>query len=259
MCQNTGGHDVRHDGGHDRDHDGGFTLIELLIVIVVLGVLAVVVVFALGGITDRGTVSAQGADEKTLIVAQEAHRAQFGDYTDEPGLVAAGLLRDQSDLFDVTLTGGGDGYTLSPTGSVVPPTTAPPVPATTAPPSGPVPVTYLGSYDGLSVGTGSNTLAIIGTGSGAGSLWTMLQATQPSNTQVVWLNAGDVTSSVDVDVIYASADYVIASVGVAISPSSGPGYVGSYMNDRYPGQFWWTWNGGDPHHPTLAELESLLT
>jgi general secretion pathway protein G len=248
---------------HD-DRDSGFTLIELLIVIVILGVLAVVVVFAVGGITDRGTASAAAADEKTIEVAQEAHMAQFGAYADEPGLVAAGLLRDQSDLFDVTLTGGGSDYALSPSGSAVPATTAPAAPATTAPaapattapPSGPVSVTYLGAYDGLSVGTGSSTLAIIGTGSGTGSLWTMLQATPPSNTQVVWLNTSDVASSADVDAIYASADYVIASVSVAISTPTGPGYVGSYMNATYPGQFWWTWNRG--YNPSLATLESLL-
>jgi prepilin-type N-terminal cleavage/methylation domain-containing protein len=38
--------------------DEGFTLIELLIVIVILGILAAVVVFAVNGITDRGEKSA---------------------------------------------------------------------------------------------------------------------------------------------------------------------------------------------------------
>ena len=40
--------------GVTRHHDGGFTLVELLVVIVVLGVLAAVTVFAVRGITDRG-------------------------------------------------------------------------------------------------------------------------------------------------------------------------------------------------------------
>jgi prepilin-type N-terminal cleavage/methylation domain-containing protein len=239
------------------DRDSGFTLIELLIVVVILGVLAAVVVFAVGGITDRGTASAAGADEKTIEVAQEAHMAQFGTYTDEPGLVTAGLLRDESQLFDVELAGGGTNYTIGAAGAFLPPpTTAAPSPTTTAPPAGPVPVTYLGSYDGLSVGTGSNTLAIIGSGSGTGSLWSMLQATPPSNTQVVWLNASDVASSADVEAIFADADYVIASVSVAISTPSGPGYVGSYLNSAHPGQFWWTWDRG--YNPSLATLESLL-
>ena len=91
--------------GVDRQ-DLGFTLIELLIVIVILGILATVVVFAVGGITDRGSDSAQATDERTLATAEETHYAQFGSYTDEAGLVAAGLLRDESDLHDISLAGG---------------------------------------------------------------------------------------------------------------------------------------------------------
>ena len=39
-----------------RQDESGFTLIELLIVIVVLGVLSTVVVFAVGGIKDRADI-----------------------------------------------------------------------------------------------------------------------------------------------------------------------------------------------------------
>ena len=41
-----------------RDEESGFTLIELMIVIVILGVLAGIVIFAVGGITDNGNVAA---------------------------------------------------------------------------------------------------------------------------------------------------------------------------------------------------------
>ncbi len=60
--------------------DGGFTLIELLIVIVILGVLAGIVVFAVQGITDRGTTSACKATVKTVEVASEAFYAKNGVY-----------------------------------------------------------------------------------------------------------------------------------------------------------------------------------
>lgn len=59
-----------------RKNDKGFTLIELLMVIVILGILAGVVVFAVNGIQDRGAVAACKADVKNVEVAVEAHYAQ---------------------------------------------------------------------------------------------------------------------------------------------------------------------------------------
>ena len=64
----------------DAGRQDGFTLIELLIVIVILGILAAIVVFAVGGITDRGDTSACKSDAKTVEVAAEAYRAQKGSY-----------------------------------------------------------------------------------------------------------------------------------------------------------------------------------
>src|SRR4051812_44720514 len=72
-----------------RQSESGFTLIELLMVIVILGVLAGVVVFAVGGITDKGQTSACKADYKTMQVAEEAYYAQNGSYAAEAALVTA--------------------------------------------------------------------------------------------------------------------------------------------------------------------------
>ena len=58
--------------------DDGFTLIELLIVIVVLGILAAVVVFSLGGITSKSAVAACQADGTTLSTASAAYNALNG-------------------------------------------------------------------------------------------------------------------------------------------------------------------------------------
>ena len=60
--------------------DEGFTLIELLVVIVVLGILAAVVVFAVGGITDRGKSSSCKTEVSTVQTAAEAYQAKFGSY-----------------------------------------------------------------------------------------------------------------------------------------------------------------------------------
>jgi general secretion pathway protein G len=51
----------------------GFTLIELLIVIVVLGILAATVIFALSGVTGQSAVAACNSDAKTAEVAVQAY------------------------------------------------------------------------------------------------------------------------------------------------------------------------------------------
>jgi general secretion pathway protein G len=61
-------------------NENGFTLIELLMVIVILGILSGIVVFAVGGITDKGQTSACKADLSTVATAEEAFYAQTGGY-----------------------------------------------------------------------------------------------------------------------------------------------------------------------------------
>lgn len=84
------------------ESDKGFTLIELLIVIVILGVLATITVFAVNGITDRGQQSACAADRKTLEVAVEAFYAQNATYpADQAALVSGGFLNSESTRYTV--------------------------------------------------------------------------------------------------------------------------------------------------------------
>ena len=88
-----------------RGQDKGFTLVELLIVIVILGILAMVTVFEVTGITDKGKTSACAAEYRTLAGAEEAYYAAHkptGTYTDEQGLVDAGFLHETSSLHDIS-------------------------------------------------------------------------------------------------------------------------------------------------------------
>lgn len=95
--------------------DKGFTLVELLIVIVILGILATVTVFAVRGITDQGQTSACAADKKTLEVAAEAYQAQTGDYpADQNAMVTAGLLRSVTANYTYAYVAGPpENYTLT--------------------------------------------------------------------------------------------------------------------------------------------------
>jgi prepilin-type N-terminal cleavage/methylation domain-containing protein len=73
-----------------RHEESGFTLIELLIVIVILGILAAVVVFAVNGITNKGQNAACKADVQSVTTAAEAAYAQTGTYPASVALLVSG-------------------------------------------------------------------------------------------------------------------------------------------------------------------------
>ncbi len=94
--------------------ESGFTLVELLVVIVILGILAAVAVFAVGGVTDRGRQSACRADVRSVETASEAHYAKNGSYAATiAAIVTAGFLK--------SAPGSANGYVISynSTGGVV--------------------------------------------------------------------------------------------------------------------------------------------
>jgi len=83
-------HRLAHQLTQRKKNESGFTLIELLIVIVILGVLSGIVVFAVSGIQDRGNAAACKTDKKTVLVAVEAFYAKNGTY---PAAGDAGWLQ----------------------------------------------------------------------------------------------------------------------------------------------------------------------
>jgi general secretion pathway protein G len=88
----------------ENKQDKGFTLVELLIVIVILGILATVTVFAVRGITDRGQENACDVELRTVQTAIEAY---YADNQEDPGdindLVGRYLRDDPTDGANATM------------------------------------------------------------------------------------------------------------------------------------------------------------
>ncbi len=233
-----------------RSRDGGFTLVELLVVIIVLGVLATITVLAVRGIVDQGEETSQAADQHVLVTAEEAHMARFNTYADEDTLVTAGLLTAASTQHDITLIDAGDSYTIVPAGSgtttattvaTEPGGSEEPTPSTLPPTA--VPTTFAG-FSGQSFGAGPNRIVVITDGTKMASGWeAFVAAGVPlADTEMIFLNAG-VNSTADVDAIVAAgATYLVAAESVPITrPGGGTTYVGQYLYDSGLRQddFWW--------------------
>jgi len=90
----------------------GFTLVELLVVVLILGVLAAVVVFSVGGITNRGKNSACVTEVREVRTAIEAYKAQNSNTNPANlnTLVTAQLLETAP---SASTPSGAAGYTYS--------------------------------------------------------------------------------------------------------------------------------------------------
>ena len=90
-----------------RNQEEGFTLVELLVVIVILGILAAIVVLAVGGITNKGQENAKATDKRTLEAAEEAYFAKSkldpALYGTEQELLDDHMLRTASTKYDICL------------------------------------------------------------------------------------------------------------------------------------------------------------
>ena len=90
-----------------KAQEGGFTLIELLIVIVILGILAAIVVFAVGAARSDSVANSCKADIKTINTAQEAYKAKYSSYTSIATLQSTGFIKDIPSTAEYTIAWDG--------------------------------------------------------------------------------------------------------------------------------------------------------
>jgi general secretion pathway protein G len=105
-----------------KRNEKGFTLIELLIVIIVLGILAAIVVFAVGSTRKDAVQASCKTDFKSVELSAEAMNTKNGIYpatdpvggaTPTNGALLKTMPSSADYTFNYTQTGSGTGYTLT--------------------------------------------------------------------------------------------------------------------------------------------------
>ena len=90
---------------HIGKNNKGFTLVELLIVVVILGIVATVTVFAVKGMTDKAKTNTCAADRKAVEVAVETYHANTGAYALTEADLVPSFLRAPSPNYTTDSTG----------------------------------------------------------------------------------------------------------------------------------------------------------
>lgn len=248
--------------GYGRHHDGGFTLTEMLVVTVVLGVLATVTVFAVRGITESASETACASELDSLETGQEVQFTLVGSYGDEATLLANGAIKAISTMYDTT--GDASGYTITvapgskctsgatggssntmPPAPVVPPV----VVMTNSDPLHGVPAWRYSDGD---LGSAADQILVFG-GAGGRADWVAADAadiTTSRRTHFMDINA---VSTAQVDTVLDAADNS-GSTAVVVYASDDSGSIAAYIQSQIGNYNLMTYTSGTYGGGQLAAL-----
>ena len=94
----------------------GFTLVELLVVVVIIGILAAISIPTYIGQQDRAKDTAAGAQLRTAATAQQLHYAEEGAYAEDAEALEAYGFRQGEQVVAVSSGGTDDSYCMEATG-----------------------------------------------------------------------------------------------------------------------------------------------
>jgi general secretion pathway protein G len=212
-----------------RSDETGLTLIELLIVIVVLGILAAVVIFSLGGVTADAAVSACEANAKTTEIAVQAYEAQ-GDGTPPASLVA--LTQGANPYLEFVPSSSYYAISLV-NGSVM----------VAAPPSAtPVSASVAGACSGAGSGAGDTPTSTTSTTAPnatttSTTTTTTTSTTLPSNGVTVTPSSSNYSNYGGQERLSFANTSSITSLSVTITVSSTPGVAYGSETTSFPGGY----------------------